>query len=246
MRGCCAIPGRSLAGKTRAGGEGGGLGPRLDLPDQALYHPPVFKGLFLDFMMNGHCVTKDASRHVVQFFEDDQARYDALIAFCYPPLIRNEGVLLVVTAEHGRVLESRLRRMGLNVEAARACGQLRVADAVSMLDSIMVQNTPDAIRFLDSVDGVLRDMVARYSQIHIYGEMVDLLWGAQNRHAALELESLCNDLGVAYELKIFCGYSGEYFTSPEDRGYLRELHGLHTHVVSANDRAKACTHYPQD
>ena len=91
--------------------------------------------------MNGYCVTKDASRHVVEFFEDDQAHYDALTAFCYPPLTRNEGVLLVVTAEHGRALKSRLRRMGLNVEGARACGQLRVADAVSMLDSSMVKNT---------------------------------------------------------------------------------------------------------
>ncbi len=95
----------------------------------------------MDLMINGYCVTKDASRHVVQFFEDGQAHYDALTDFCYPPLTRNEGVLPVVTAEHGRVLKSRLRRMGLNVEGARACGQLRVADAVSMLDSIMVKNT---------------------------------------------------------------------------------------------------------
>ncbi len=196
--------------------------------------------------MNGHCVTKDASRHVVQFFEDDQARYDALIAFCYPPLTRNEGVLLVVTAERGRILESRLRRMGLNVEAARARGQLRVADAVSMLDSIMVENTVDAIRFLDLVDGVLSDMAARYSQVHIYGEMVDLLWGIHNRHAAFELESLCNDLGMAHEFKLFCGYSGAYFTSTEDQGYLRKLHGLHTHVVSANSHAKTHRHYSKD
>ncbi len=196
--------------------------------------------------MDGDYVAEGASQHIVQFFEDDQTRYDALTAFCYPPLTRNDGVLLVVTAERARVLESRLQRMGLDVDAARACGQLRIADAVSTLDSIMVQNTIDAIRFLDLVDGVLRDMAARYSRVYIYGEMVDLLWGLHNRHAALELESLCNDLGVAHDFKMFCGYSGQYFASPEDQGYLRELHGLHTHVVSANDPAKACVHYPKD
>ena len=195
-------------------------------------------------MMDCRPVAEDARGHIVEFFEDEQARYDALTAFCYPPLTRNEGVFLVVTAEHGRVLESRLKRMGLDVEAARACGQWRVADAVSMLDSFMIQNTPDAIRFLDLAGGVLRDMEARYRRVHVDGEMVDVLWGLHNHHAALELESLWNDLGAVHEFTIFCGYSSEYFTNPEDRGYLRDLHGLHTHVVSANSGARTSTRYP--
>ena len=91
-------------------------------------------------------VAEDARGHIVEFFEDEQARYDALTAFCYPPLMRNEGVFLVITAEHGRVLESRLKRMGLDVEAARACGQLRVADAVSMLDSFILKTAVDRSR----------------------------------------------------------------------------------------------------
>lgn len=173
----------------------------------------------------------DRSGHLVQFFEDDMVLYQALTTFALPALTQNGGVLLAVTAKHRAFIEYRLSRAGLDVPSLQDSGQLRTIDASELLASFMNQTTPDAERFLDSVGTVVRKMESRFSKLLIYGEMVDLLWAADNRHGALELESLWNDLGQMHEFTLLCGYHLSGFAGSADAPAFRQVCAAHTHVV---------------
>ncbi len=181
--------------------------------------------------------TEEVRAHVLQLFEDDQARSDAVTAFSSSFLMRDEAVLLVATAEHGRSFDRGLRRLGFDVDGLKARGQLRIADADEVLASFMRSSTPDATRFLDSVGGIVREMEGQFPKLGVYGEMVDILWACGNRHAALELESLWNDLMTAHGFTLLCGYAKERFASPEDKVGLREVCALHTHIALATQCA---------
>lgn len=63
--------------------------------------------------------------------------------------------------------------------------------------------------------------------------MVAILWARGNRHGALELESLWNDLMMAHGFALLRGYVKERFASPEDKVHLREVCPLHTHIALA-------------
>lgn len=173
----------------------------------------------------------DRSSHLVQFFEDDEVLYQALTTFALPALTQSGGVLLVVTAEHRTFIEYHLSRAGLDVPGLQDRGQLRIVDASELLASFMNQTTPDAERFLDSVGAVVRKMESRFNKLLIYGEMVDLLWAANNRHGALELESLWNDLGQMHEFTLLCGYHLSGFADSENDPAFRQVCAAHTHVV---------------
>lgn len=169
--------------------------------------------------------------HLVQFFEDDEALYHALTAFALPALTQNDGVLLIVTAEHRTLIEYHFSRAGLDVPGLQDRGQLRIVDASELLASFMNQTTPDAERLLDSVGAVVRKMESQFNKLLIYGEMVDLLWAENNRHGALELESLWNDLGQMHEFTLLCGYHLSGFADGENDPAFRQVCAAHTHVV---------------
>ncbi|MHB1513958.1 MAG: MEDS domain-containing protein [Acidiferrobacter sp.] len=171
--------------------------------------------------------------HILQLFDDEEARCDAVTAFSSSLLMRDGAVLLVATAEHGRLFDERLRGLGYGVDGLKARGQLRVVDANEVLASFMTSTVPDATRFLDSVGGVVRAMEAHYPRVGVYEEMADVLWACGNRYGALELESLWNDLMAAHKFTLLCGYAKERFASPEDRVYLRELCVLHERIALA-------------
>ncbi len=120
---------------------------------------------------------------------------------------------------------------GLDVLGLQDRGQLRIVDASELLASFMNQTTPDAERFLDSVGSIVRKMEGQFDKVLIYGEMVDLLWTENNHHAALELESLWNDLGQTHEFTLLCGYHQDAFTGSENDVAFRRVCAAHTHVV---------------
>lgn len=173
----------------------------------------------------------DRASHLVQFFEDDEVLYQALTTFALPALTENGGVLLVVTATHRTFIEYHFSRAGLDVPGLQDSGQLRIMDASELLATFMNQTTPDAERFLDSVGAVVRKMESRFSRLLIYGEMVDLLWAANNRHGAFELESLWNDLGQLHEFTLLCGYQLSGFAGSEDALAFRQICAAHSHVL---------------
>jgi len=62
--------------------------------------------------------------------------------------------------------------------------------------------------------------------IHVYGEMVDVLWRRGDTRAAIQLEMLWNDLANRHDFSLLCGYAmGNFYKDAEKR----EICSHHTH-----------------
>ena len=75
---------------------------------------------------------------------------------------------------------------------------------------------------------------------HVYGEMVALLWDAGGVLAAIELESLWNELAEDRQFSLLCGYPSASVTGPEHAEALQQICHLHSSVVETTP----CTDAP--
>jgi hypothetical protein len=148
----------------------------------------------------------EAGQHVVQFYETDTGLALAVGSFLGVGLTAGETALVVATGAHRALFEASLRHAGIDVDAARAGGQLHLLDAQELLDAFIVDGTPDTRRFDATVGHLVGDLVGCGRPLRIYGEMVALLWDDGNVGAAMQLEELWNDLRRCSPFTLFCAY----------------------------------------
>src|SRR5216683_2653541 len=177
--------------------------------------------------------------HVVQFYEDDEFLIDAVAHFVAAGLAAGEPALIVATELHRDAFVQRLRRNGSNVDAAVASGQLIMLDAQQTLLRFMVGDQPDWARFRATIGPVLQGCrgTAGSARVRVFGEMVDLLWRAGNRAAAIRLEELWNDLARLQSFTLLCAYAMGNFFMPGDGELFDRVCNRHSHVVPPGDGA---------
>jgi PAS domain S-box-containing protein len=159
--------------------------------------------------------------HLVQFYEKDDYLRDVVVTFLAVGLAAGEPAIIIATEAHRHAFLAGLAATGVDVDACRRTGRLTLLDAGDTLAELMVGEGLDADRFRRVIGGLLaeRRRAAASSTVRTYGEMVDFLWRAGRRDAALRLEELWNDLQRDQPFKLLCSY-------PMD-GFYREASGLH-------------------
>jgi anti-sigma regulatory factor (Ser/Thr protein kinase) len=145
--------------------------------------------------------------HAVNFIDHDSEAVSVLTRWVEEGLTRGERVIVVVTGPHRVALEAALEALGLDPSRARRSGSLVILDASRTLDTFMVAGSPDRDRFLRSLGSVVESVSQEGAPVRAFGEMVALLWDRGNAVAALELESLWNDLGEILPFSLLCSYS---------------------------------------
>ena len=125
-------------------------------------------------------------------------------------------------------LESR----GIDVPAAIGTGRLALLDAHESLERISGGGRLDAGRFRSVVGDVLdrATSAAPRGRPRIYGEIVDVLWGADHPEAAIELEGWWNELGDLRSFTLLCGYDMARFSRSTDADRFRAVCQGHSHV----------------
>ena len=111
-----------------------------------------------------------------------------------------------------------------------------VCDAATTLGRLMRAGLPDPVLF----DRTCADLVRRLAlesngQLHVYGEMVDILAEEGNYQALEGLEGLWNDLAATESFKLLCGYSSSHFAAPKGSDRLRAVCHHHTRVHRNNE-----------
>ncbi|HEX4802092.1 MAG TPA: ATP-binding protein [Myxococcaceae bacterium] len=175
--------------------------------------------------------------HAVQFYEDDELLVDAVARFAAAGLVAEEPVLIVATEEHRVAFADRLRRNGVEADSALASGLLTLLDAKETLARFMVGTEPEWNRFRATFGSLLEQCRAARptARVRVFGEMVDLLWRAGNRAAAIGLEELWNELARQQSFTLLCAYSMGNFYRPGDGERLDAVCGRHSHIVPAAD-----------
>jgi hypothetical protein len=169
--------------------------------------------------------------HAVRFFENDESLCRIVAEFVSEGLRAGQPALIVATPEHRTGIMEELRVRHVDTAHVQAAGGLLLLDAREALSSFMVDGRPDATRFTTSMSAAIgRASRGRTAcNIRVYGQMVDLLWKDGLTVAAVRLEILWNQLAMAHDFSLLCGYTmGNFYKDAQIKDICRQ----HSHAIS--------------
>jgi hypothetical protein len=169
--------------------------------------------------------------HAVRFYEDAEALSRIVSGFLAEGFLASQPAVVIATPQHRAAIEARLAERSLAVDELKTAGALRVLDADATLAQFMVDGMPDAARFRATIIPVIEAAGAarKDTVVRAYGEMVDVLWKADQTMAATRLETLWNVLANDHRFALLCGYA---MGSVYKNAAVEEICGHHSHVIS--------------
>jgi DNA-binding NarL/FixJ family response regulator len=180
-----------------------GLSNRTDpihaqAPDQELLPSPVPKK------------AKVTHSHELQFYSDDAALLLGLTCFIEAALKAGNPVVVVATESHLKSLFQGLLATGVQGAAAVKEGIYIPVDVDQALSTFMVNDMPDSVRFLKTLDDLLssarKAAKAKHPRVAACGEIGPTLWAQGKVDAAIQVEHLTDEVARTCDVDILCGY----------------------------------------
>jgi MEDS: MEthanogen/methylotroph, DcmR Sensory domain len=169
--------------------------------------------------------------HAVQFYGDDASLFATVGGFLSEGLVAGHPSIVIATGAHASAIADQLASRLIDVEAAKASGDLVLLDAEETLAAFMVDGVPHPGKFEHHVGGLIRNTLGGRTTtiVRAYGEMVDVLWKQGREDAAIRLEILWNKLATTYGFALLCGYSMGNFYKQAER--FQDVCSQHTHIL---------------
>jgi hypothetical protein len=169
--------------------------------------------------------------HVVLFYRDDDELARRVGEFVLQAGYNGGPAIVIATAAHLRLMEDWLVRAGVDIAAARAGGSFLALDATETMRRFVGAGWPSPASFWQAMSPLLREAAEAGKPVHIFGEMVALLWDAGQVTAAIELEAMWNELGSQYPMSLFCAYPAQAVRGEQHEDALAEVCRAHTAVI---------------
>jgi PAS domain S-box-containing protein len=181
--------------------------------------------------------------HRVQFYEHDAFLVDSVAGFVGGALGAGGVAITIATAVHRERVEAQLRARAIDVDAAAAQRRYLALDAAETLAKFMVEEWPDERRFTDVLGGIIAAAAAAHphATVHVFGEMVALLWADGKHDAAVRLEKMWNDLARTMTFSLMCGYAIGSFARDMHRAPFVAICDAHDDVVPAESYTALAT-----
>ena len=173
----------------------------------------------------------DAGHHVVQFYGHDDELAERVTLYLLGALSCGGAAVIIATAAHRREVEARLASAGVDLAAAGASGAYLALDAEETIGEFIAGEQLDSAGFSRAIGGLIKDAGAAGRPVRAYSETVAMLWDAGLVNAAVQLETLWNDLGRQYSFALFCGYPAGAVTRSRRPDAVAEVCRLHEEVV---------------
>lgn len=170
--------------------------------------------------------------HDVKFYKDDPDLYRAIAKFIEPAFFgKDVSVIIIIDESHIKNLKAQL-----SFDEAEQSGRLVILDEKQALDQFMRDDNPDADKFDRYLGNLIHSKLTQYSNILIYVEMVNLLYGQGNRKGAIELERLFNNLLAQIpNAAVLCGYALNSFMGETEVPFLNEVCTCHSQIYPAEN-----------
>ena len=169
--------------------------------------------------------------HVVLFYEHDDALVSSVGRYLIDAVQADDVALVVATSDHALAFETAMVRAGIDTDSARSDGRLLILDADKAMSRFMVDEWPNSSAFFAQFGGLIRDAADTGRRVSVYGEMVSVLWDAGNVAAAIELETLWNDLGELVPFSLFCAYPAHMVSGDENEASFDQICQCHSKVL---------------
>jgi len=167
--------------------------------------------------------------HVVLFYEHDAELIAAVAPYVAAAVRGRETAIVVATEAHRHALEAELEASGLDPSQAAAEERFISLDAATTLASLMsADGRIDRDSFDRTVVALIRRAVGFGRPVRAYGEMVALLWDRGDVLAAIELETLWNELGDELSFSLFCSYRATPAAGSQQAFALQRICALHS------------------
>ena len=163
--------------------------------------------------------------HAVQFYHDDVFLIDAVSAFIKTGYERKATPIIVATKQHRDDLRKIFQEWG----NPALMSKVMLYDASELLSTFMVEGWPNQGQFNASVGRIVEEAALR-GPVHIYGEMVAVLWAEGKTRAAIQLEELWNELATRHAFSLLCGYPVAAFPNQDNNESFQQVCHAHTHV----------------
>ncbi len=161
---------------------------------------------------------------VVQFYGRDEELTSAVAGYLARALTAGGSAVLAATPAHCEAILDALTAAGHPAGAAEQDGRLRCLDAEQLLSRFVTGGRVDPAAFEAEVGPPVRPVAVR-PPLAVNGEMVAVLWGAGDVHAAEEVEKLWNGLPGQVPFELYCGYpDGSCAGDPQGRARVGWLH----------------------
>jgi hypothetical protein len=173
-----------------------------------------------------------ASRHDVQFYEDEAYLCSGVARFLAEGLGAGQPIIVIATPAHRKEFAAQLRQRGIEPDGLHPNDAVWL-DARETLSAFMEGPRPNAELFHATVGNVFEKVLAnrRYVVVRAYGEMVDLLWREGKSEGALELEALWNALAQKYAFSLLCAYAKESFLAHSRPDAVERICSHHSRVL---------------
>jgi MEDS: MEthanogen/methylotroph, DcmR Sensory domain len=146
--------------------------------------------------------------------------------------IRADGVAVVIaTRAHRDSIAAALAGAGVDVAAREAAGRYVALDASGTMDQFMVAGWPSAASFWQVIRPIIAEAARAGKPVHVFGEMVALLWDFGQVNAAIEVEAMWNELAAQYSFSLLCGYSADSVRGDQHQDALAEVCRVHARVA---------------
>ncbi|MEY2580397.1 MAG: hypothetical protein QOE09_246 [Ilumatobacteraceae bacterium] len=169
--------------------------------------------------------------HAVLFYEDDDDLISSVCQYVIDGLEADEVAVVVATVGHSSAFELAMRRAGVDVGRARAEGRLVTLNADKAMSRFLVDDWPKSSAFFAQFGELIRGAAGTGRQVRVYGEMVAVLWDAGHVAAAIELESLWNDLRELVPFSLLCAYPARMVCGDENEASLHQICQCHSEVL---------------
>jgi two-component system sensor histidine kinase VicK len=203
---------------------------------------PVSAGAFGALLLQ--CNELPPSEHLVQFYDTDAFLLDRLSEFIGAGLGSGAACIVIATQAHRERLAHRLQANGL--DPTRAQERYLTLDAAETLSQMLKEGSLDPHCFAQALGAPIEKAKKSAQRVHIFGEMVALLWQQGNQAAALHLETLWNELySTCHPLTLLCAYPMSLFAGSEQAELFARMCELHTRVIPDERYSQICGHNEQ-
>jgi hypothetical protein len=128
---------------------------------------------------------------------DDAFAVDSVARFVGASLGAGDAAVVIATRPHLRDLEHRLSVRGLDLDIARIEGRYVTIDVEEALVRVMRDGLPDRRLFTELIGDVIAEASdAQRVPVCAFGEMVPILRGEGNEHAADRMQELWSELAA--------------------------------------------------
>jgi anti-sigma regulatory factor (Ser/Thr protein kinase) len=154
-----------------------------------------------------------ALRHLVHFY-DRPCDLAEGVGHCIADAFASDATVLIVATEaHRAEIAEWLAANDIDTTTPAAEGRYVTLDVEWLMDQFMVEGRPDPDRFATVFNSYLD---ASTAPVFAFGEMVALLWERGDVLAAVELETLWNNLGNDRPFTVYCAYRAAAFANCDD------------------------------